>query len=497
MTFRSYVDDIVGLLDRDTDRVVMEDDLRTYTGGDFAALIRQLTAALGEHGVTHGQCVALVAPITATAVAARYAAARLGASTVFCPDAGSPERLAIFLSRIVATTLIVFPDTARAAAVGGDLRVLAVGEVDGIPDLLDADGPVDDDGADRDDGATVAGDDVCALVATGGTTGISKASVRTFDEYRRLVDLGPTPGRRQLVCTPLAYIAQTMVDTVLLGGGTAVLRAVFNPDVVIDAMEQAAITHVALVEPLVVELVDSDRLPTADLSSVQAISHVGADAAPALRARMVDRIGRSILVNPYGASEFGVVSALAGTDYTATSPHLASSGRPLPVAEVAIVADDDSHCAAGVVGRIRVRTRAQAHGYSVAPSTSGFGADGWFTTGDAGFLDESGYLTIRGRTADRREIDGGTWFPVDVQQALCAHGSVRYAVAVPAPDDAPAAFGAAVIAMPGSDLTVAQLVEFLTETAPHLAETPMVVVDSMPLTEQGKPHRAAVGALLF
>lgn len=494
MAYRSYVDDIVGLLDRDADRVVLEDDVRTYSGGEFAALIRQLTAALSRHGVTHGRRVALVAPITATALAARYAAARLGASTVFCPDAGSPERLSIFLSRIDAKTLIVLPETGRAAGIGGDLRMLAVGAVDGLDDLLDGPSP---DADEHDVRSTVSGDDECALVATGGTTGISKASIRTFDEYRRLVDLGPTPGRRQLVCTPLAYIAQTMVDTVLLGGGTVVLRDIFTPDVVIDAMEQTAVTHVALVEPLVVELVDSDRLPGADLSSVEAISHVGADAAPALRARLVDRVGRPVLVNPYGASEFGVVSALSGDDYSATSPHLASSGRPLPVAEVAIVDDTGQPCAVGEVGHIRVRTRAQAHGYSVAPAESGFRDDGWFATGDDGFIDDAGYLTIRGRAADRREVDGAGWYPVDVQQALCSHGLVRYAVAVPAPDGCATAFGAAVIVDPTAAVTVALLSEFLAEIASQFAETPLVLVDSMPTTEQGKPHRAAIGALLF
>jgi fatty-acyl-CoA synthase len=56
--------------------------------------------------------------------------------------------------------------------------------------------------------------DLCSMVATGGTTGVSKVSRRDWDGYARMADLGPTPVRRQLIVTPLAYISQIIADGV-------------------------------------------------------------------------------------------------------------------------------------------------------------------------------------------------------------------------------------------------------------------------------------------
>jgi fatty-acyl-CoA synthase len=489
-----FTGDIEARLRRDHDVAVLVDDLRSYRGQEFADLISRLKQALRDRGISTGSRVALVAPASGPAIAVRYAAAGLGATTVFCPDAGSPERLAVFLSRIAADVVIVFPETAASVSGIAVPQLLSVGPVTGAKNLLDdaeVAGPVSDEAL------TISPDDECALIATGGTTGVSKASVRTFAEYRRLIDLGPMPGRRQLVCTPLAYIAQTLVDSVLLGGGIVFLHNMFTAKSVLKLIAREGITHLALVEPLLVELVDSEHLPSADLSSIVGISHVGADAAPSLRRRLLDRVGRPILVNPYGASEFGVVSMLAGPDYTGDSPHLPTSGRVLPSVQVQIVREDGSLCDTDEPGLVCVRTPAQAHGYSIAPPTSGFVADRWFRTGDIGVLDAQGYLRIRGRAGDHRIVGGTSVFPVDLQQALCAHPEVRYAVAVTAPEGRRAPFGVVVTLAPGATVDVAELKHSLSLVNAALAGCPVNIVDTIATTEQGKPNRIAITALLY
>ena len=488
--FSTYLHDIEARLRRDSGEVVLADDRRSFTGGELLELVHRLAAALASHGVGQGHRVALVAPVTAEAIAARYAAAALGAATVYCPDAGSPARLQVFLSRIGADAMIVFPQTAASAAGVAGLNVLAVGAVPELPDLLTVTAP-------RPEIAGISSDDECVLIATGGTTGVSKASVRTHREYRRLVDLGPTPGRRQLVCTPLVYIAQTLVDTVLLGGGHVFLQDGFAPTSVVRTIAAERITHLALVEPLLVELLDSDDLADADLSSVVGISHVGADAAPSLRRRLLRRAGRPILVNPYGASEFGVISMLAGQDYVVDSPHLGTSGRPLPSAELQIRAGDGRPCSPSEEGAIHVVTPAQAHGYSVPPPHSGFTESGWFATGDVGMLDEKGYLVVRGRADDGRITDAGSIFPVDIQEVLCALPQIRYAVAVPAPEGVDTAFGAVVVLDPAASLTVEEIAAQLRASIPHSVDVQLEIVGKVPVTEQGKPNRPVIIAQLF
>ena len=72
-------------------------------------------------------------------------------------------------------------------------------------------------------------DDPAVLVTSGGTTGGAKASRRSFGQWLAMVDGGPAPDRRQLICTPLPYIAQVLLDQTLLGGGAVVLLDRFEP----------------------------------------------------------------------------------------------------------------------------------------------------------------------------------------------------------------------------------------------------------------------------
>ncbi|WP_197038173.1 MULTISPECIES: long-chain fatty acid--CoA ligase [Actinomycetes] len=492
---RHFLNDIMMRLVADEDQVVLSDDSRDYRGADLLALVARLAHMLASRGIGFGDRVALIAPTTGEAIAARYAAMCLGACTVFCPDAGSVDRLALFLRRIDADAALVFPDTAAAAdAAAGITQTFGIGHVRTLPDLL---AQSSSHAEARPPTLESADSDECVLVATGGTTGVSKASVRTVAQYTRLVALGPTPGRRQLICTPLAYIAQTLVDTVLMGGGHVVLRKHFDPAHILQTIEDEKITHLALVEPLLVDLLDSPAFPSYNLSTLSAISHVGADCAPTLRRRLLRRAGRPILVNPYGASEFGVISMLAGPDYSLDNPaHLGTAGTPLPLARVQIRDANGSACTAGDEGMICVQTPALASAYTVEPETSGFADDGWFCTGDIGVLDADGYLHVRGRQADRRTINEKGVFPVDIQDALCGHPDVRYAVALPDPH-ADNAFGAAIALHPGATATHTDLATHLERIAPALADTTLAITTAIPVTEQGKPDRRALPAIIW
>jgi len=232
-----------------------------------------------------------------------------------------------------------------------------------------------------------------------------------------MVDAGDTRDRRLLVCTPLAYVAQVLADQVLTGGGTVVLLDGFDPAEVLATIEAQRITHLGLVEPGLVELIDHPDLPRRDLSSLVAISHIGADAPANLRRRLLARAG-SVLANPYGASEAGIISVLAPPEYGLEHPELlATAGRPLPAVEVRIERPDGSEARPGEAGAIVIRSAAAADGYDVDPTRSSFGDH--YRTGDLGFLDADGYLHVRGRLKDARTIEGETVMPIDVANALC------------------------------------------------------------------------------
>lgn len=478
----TYLDKLFGALSRDAGRVVLIDAETgtSVSAEELTARISRLAQALRTTGVGAGSLVALVAPNTVDGLAVRYGAGLLGCATVYCPYQYEPDRLTAFLRAVDADLVIVFPETAAALGAEAATRTVSVGPVPGIAEDLLA--GIDWESTPPLNPAPVVEAELCALVASGGTTGISKASRRDWRTYAAMVDSSAAPDRRQLVCTPLAYIAQMMADMALIGGGTVVLLRRFEPERVLRALQEHRITHMTLVEPQLVALIDCDALDTTDLSSVRAISHVGADASATLRARLLRRLGRPILVNPYGASEIGLVSVLAVPDYQLDHPdRLATAGRPLPGVAVRIVDGDEKDCGPGELGSIFVQSSARAQGYSVTPASSGFRIDGWFDTGDMGSLHTDGWLTIRGRRSDRRIINGQSVFPKDIQDSVCSSPEVRYAVAVPNPSGA--GFGVAVVPQPGAQPT-------------GLPE-PAVVIEAIPMTEQGKPHRQAIADLLW
>ena len=434
--FRSFAERIVAHAEVEPDRVQVSEPGRALTAGMFADLVARLARALEAGGLGPGMRMAILAPISPEALAVRYGAAILGCATVFCPNTGDRSRLRQFLGHVRADVLVVFPETAGAAAhVMRDEVVGSVVSVGAVPaidlDLLARSatmpsGPLT---------GRAAADDLGVLISSGGTTGTSKASVRSFEAYGRTVDVAPNPSRRQLVCTPLAYVAQVLVDQSLLGGGSAVMLRRFDPAEVLLTIAAERITHLGLVEPALVELIDHPDFARTDLSSLVAISHIGANAPASLRQRLLERAG-PVLAHPYGASEAGMISVLAAPEYDVTRPRLLSTaGRPLPGVEVRICQNDGTPAAVGEVGQVVVRSAATAAGYDVDTAPEAF-VNGWYHTGDLGLLDGDGYLHIRGRRQDVREIDGQTVLPLDVSNALCSHPHVRYAVTVPARADA-------------------------------------------------------------
>jgi fatty-acyl-CoA synthase len=495
--FRSFAERIVAHAEAQPDRVLISEPGRALTAGEFAGLVARLARALEASGLGRGMRVAILATISPEALAVRYAAATLGCVTVFCPNTGDPSRLRQFLGHVRADVLVVFPGTAAAAATvvpGGSVNsVMSVGAVAAVEvDLLALsaampDGPIT--------GRAAAGD-LGVLASSGGTTGSSKASCRSFAAYGRMVDAGPTASRLQLVCTPLAYVAQVLADQALVGGGSVVMLARFDPAEVLRTIAAQRITHLGLVEPALVELIDHPDLPGTDLSSLVAISHIGANAPANLRRRLLKRAG-PVFAHPYGASEAGIVSVLAAPEYDVTHPELLSTvGRPLPGVEVRVEREDGTPAAAGEPGSIVVRSDALADGYAVDVAAGAF-IDGWYRTGDLGLIDGDGYLHVRGRQQDLRRICGQAVLPLDVSNALCAHPQVLYAVSVPAEASA-RGFGSVVKLAPGVDLGESDLHAFIRDRyGPHLVPEVITLSDRIPTTEQGKPDRKVITGMLF
>jgi fatty-acyl-CoA synthase len=488
------VERIVGALAAADGRVVVRHPDGETTGAELLAAIHRYARALAGLGIGTGDLVAQYAPNRPEALAVRYATHLIDAGAVYLSAPPGAERRARQLQQINPRLVVVFPQTAHWLP-ETTAPVAAVGPVDGVVLRLDelAAAQPPDPFASRSNLA-----DLGTVLSSGGTTGIPKSSIRDVAAWAAAVATPDRPERRQLVSGAEAYLSQVLVAQTLIGGGVVVLRDDSEPAALLAQIEAERITDLFLVEPQLVALMDHPDVGRRDLSSLQTLTHIGASAPPALRRRARERLG-PVVQHTYGASEMGIVSALRPTEYDPDDPERATSaGRILPDVEVRFRRDDGGLDPAA--GRIEVRSPGMAHGYRNRPEAQAeHFVDGWYRTFDLGRLGADGHLHILGRAADCAVVDGRLVTPTGLEDTLMRLPAVRYAVVV-----ADLAHGRRVAAVQSWAAVVddagpvdiaacrdAVAVEHGESVAATLVVVPM---DDIPLTEQGKPDRAAISA---
>jgi fatty-acyl-CoA synthase len=464
------------------------------SGEALLALIFRYARVLRDLGIRRGTLLGMFAPNRPEAIAIRYAAHVLGAATVYLSAPPTQAQRQALVEQIAPDLLVVFPETIRylGQRVGVPFVTVGIGKVGsrGRLDVLAASASMDsiDVLADSNDLAVVS--------SSGGSTGVPKGSCRDFAAYTAMVTAKSPKDRIQLINGPLAYLSQVLVDITLLGGGCVVLRDAYEAADTLATIEAEKITDLFLVEPQLFELMDDPEIDARDLSSLRSLTHIGASAPKSLRLRARKRFG-PVIGHVYGASEIGVVSVLAPIDHDVSRPEtFTSAGRIQPGVEVRFRRTDERLVNSGEIGVIEVRSPAMASGYRNNP---GLGSrsfwEGWYNTGDLGRLDGDGLLHILGRAVDAQEINGTLVTPTEIEEALCRHPSVRYAIVVRDVDEHVTI--AAVTPWAGSsieDRACRQAVMDRFGTA-AVASLLVVSVDRMPLTEQGKPDRTAIKQL--
>jgi len=264
--FRSYVDILLEQLEHHADRAVLRYLDEDVTGNALRASIYRHAHALATLGIGRGSLVAQFAPNCPDALAIRYAANLLGAASMFLPAIASVEHRKAFLARIQPTLLVAFAQTAHLVPDGIDACVVYAdtGPADARLDLLvrlQSDRPMP---------SCAQPDELAVIVSSGGSTGMPKASRRSFAAYSTMVSAPSPADRRQLVNGALAYLSQVLVDNTLLGGGTVVLKPHYDPAETLATIEAERITDVLLVEPQLFETMDHPDACRRDLTSLRA-----------------------------------------------------------------------------------------------------------------------------------------------------------------------------------------------------------------------------------
>ena len=313
------------------------------------------------------------------------------------------------------------------------------------------------------------------IAYTSGTTGTPKAALHTVGSHvwsaRGLTEAIPlVPEDRWLLNLPLYHVSGlAIVYRCALAGAAVVLPG--SEMSTGEAIRTFGVTHTSLVATQLYRLLREDF----SLNTLKAVLLGGSAIAPASLADAAER-GLPIHTS-YGLTE--MVSTVSSTPPGAERDDLATSGKLLPHSELAILD-----------GEIHVRGRPRFAGYVDDDQLiSPFDEEGWFATGDLGFLDEAGRLHVTGRK-DNRFISGGENIqPEEIEAALNALPGVVQAVVVPVADDEFGQRPVAFVQLEG-ELDAQAIRTSLEATLPHF-KLP-VAVYSWPGLEGVKPGRTSL-----
>ncbi len=348
------------------------------------------------------------------------------------------------------------------------------------------------------------GDEAVRIRYTSGTAGFPKGAVITRANYEASVEavtsvLGPIEAHDTVVqVAPMTHAAGAMLVPHLLAGARALLLQRFEPKSFIELVCRYRGTAVFLVPTMLVRLLDALEDPRS-LESLRTIVYGGAPMPVDRLVAALERLG-PVFVQIYGLTESSwPVTALAKSDHvrkpgeSAQRWHarLASCGRPTEVGELRIVTADGRDARPGEVGEIWVRGRNTMKGYwggAVDKAGKGLDAHGWMHTGDLGFRDAEGFVTIVDRLHDMIVTGGFNVYPREVEQALSSHPAVLECAVVgrPHPDWGEAVHGFVVL-KPGAAAEPSELIEHVgRQLAAYKKPKAIEIVGALPKTASGK-----------
>jgi long-chain acyl-CoA synthetase len=314
--------------------------------------------------------------------------------------------------------------------------------------------------------------DVAMQMYTSGTTGRPKGAMLTNANFLKVCDLEgpPTPSWFQmtandvsLVAIPLFHIGGTETALrPLFCGGTLVIHRDFDPAAVLADIEAYRVTVLSLVPTALQLVVEHPKAPNTDVGSVRILFY-GASPIPLELLRKSMRVLGCDFVQAYGMTEAtSTVVTLPPHDHSPEgTPRMRSAGKPLPGVELKVVDGDGAALGPGKVGEILVRARSVMCGYWGMPEATAAALDseGWLHTGDAGYLDEDGYVYIHDRVKDMIVSGGENIYPAEVENAIFGHPKVAEVAVIGVPDSKwGEAVKAVIVPRPGETIDEAELI---------------------------------------
>lgn len=502
--------------------LVMMGEKITYRQLD--ELVNRFAGALTDLGIQKGDKVALLIPNMPQVVIATYAVFRLGAVVVMNNPLyteselehqfnDSDSKMAICLDLLVPRILKLKEKTGIETVIACHIRDYLpfpkkqlfpfvkkdmhrkTDPSEGVHDFLDLIKKFPPEPPRTE----VTFDDQGALLYTGGTTGVSKGVMLTHRNLSINVQqlkawfFDAEDGKESMLgIFPIFHAAgfTVVMNQAIFRGITVVLVPRPEPAGILEMTKKYRPTIFTCVPTIFVGVLSHPDFPKLDLSFIKwTVSGAAPLAVDTIR-EWEDATG-STIVECYGLTE---TTVFANSNPWMGKTKVGSVGLPAPDTDCRIVDIDigTKDVALGESGEILLKGPQLTQGYYKNPSeTANAIRDGWFHTGDIGYMDDEGYLFIIDRKKEMIIAGGYNIYPRDIDEVLYEHPGIQEACAVGIPDpyrgETVKAF---IVTKPGETLTDEEVIAFCKEKlaaykVPKLVE----FMDELPKSTIGKVMR--------
>jgi acyl-CoA synthetase (AMP-forming)/AMP-acid ligase II len=344
-----------------------------------------------------------------------------------------------------------------------------------------------------------AAEDIALQLYTSGTTGFPKGALLSHRALLGTIGKGALTGEAWsrwdeadvcLVAMPLFHIGGTgWALHALHAGATMVILP--RPDIagIVGAVANEAITKMFAVPAVLAAILQHLETAPADLGSLTELLY-GASPIPLdILRRSMAAFPNASFIQCYGATETsGTVVYLPPEDHeVAGNARMLGCGKPFPGNDIRIIDSDGRDLPTGTVGEVAIRSVSTMSGYHHNPdATAKALVDGWYLTGDAGFVDADGYLTLFDRVKDMIVSGAENIYPAEVENVLHEHPGVVDCAVIGVPD---ARWGEAVkaIIVRSGEVTADDLIAFARQRiAGYKVPKSVDFIDVLPRNASGK-----------
>jgi len=452
----------------DSEAVVFEDVRLTYQ--ELNSRINALANTLKDMGYKKGDRMAVLAENTHKYLEIYFAVSKLGMSVTPLNFRLSDSELEFIINDSESTGIL--------AGEGYEERVLGLKDKLGlIKNWISLDKGVDGfeyyedrlKSASTDEpNVEVEENEMVVLMYTGGTTGLPKGVMMSNRNLMTaLISVGLEFGFNETDITcyvlPLFHVSFWPAFGLLMVGGKVVINKKPDMNEIMRLIQDEKCTHINSVPTIYGWILQLTDVSAYDTSSLRKITYAGSPFPPEVLKSCIKAFGDKF------SQAYGMTEALGATVLRENDHHLEgeksklllSTGKAIKCARIKVVDDNDQTLPSGEIGEIALQGKHVMMGYWKKPElTAEVMRNGWYHTGDMGYMDKDNYLFLVDRKADMIVTGGENVYPKETEDALYEHPAVMECAVVSAPDEK---WGervqAAVVLKPDAKVTEEELME--------------------------------------